>query len=34
MLLDVVHVGNDVEWLPGVASGQTMAIDGLALSGT
>jgi len=33
MLQSVVHVGNDVEWLPGVAAGQTLAIDGMALSG-
>jgi PmbA protein len=34
MLLDVVYVGNDVEWLPGLASGQTLAIDAIALSGS
>ncbi|MBW4030438.1 MAG: TldD/PmbA family protein [Acidobacteria bacterium] len=33
MLLDVVMVGNDVQWLPGTAAAQTLAIDGLALSG-
>ena len=33
MLQSVVHVGTDVEWLPGVAAGQTLAIDGMALSG-
>ena len=34
MLLDVTHVGSDVEWLPGVAAGQTVAIDGISLSGS
>ncbi|HMK62422.1 MAG TPA: metallopeptidase TldD-related protein, partial [Acidimicrobiales bacterium] len=33
MLLSVVHVGADVEWLPGVAAGQTLAIEGMTLSG-
>jgi PmbA protein len=34
MLQAVVHIGSDVEWLPGVAAGQTLAIDGMALSGS
>jgi PmbA protein len=34
MLLDLTHVGNDVEWLPGSAAGQTLAIDGIAVSGS
>lgn len=34
MLLDVSHVGADVAWLPGVAAGQTLAIDDLAVSGS
>ncbi len=34
MLLSVLHIGADVEWLPGVAAGQTLAIDGMALSGS
>ena len=34
MLQSVVHVGADVEWLPGVAAGQTLAIEGMSLSGT
>jgi PmbA protein len=34
MLLDVILVGNDVEWLPGSAAGQTVAIEGIALSGS
>jgi PmbA protein len=33
MLLDVSHVGNDVEWLPGSAAGQTVAIGAIAVSG-
>jgi PmbA protein len=33
MLLDVIHIGADVEWLPGVAAGQSVAVEGLALSG-
>jgi PmbA protein len=33
MLQSIIHVGNDVEWLPGVAAGQTLAIDGMVLSG-
>lgn len=33
MLLDVMLVGSDVQWLPGTAAGQTLAIDGVALSG-
>jgi PmbA protein len=34
MLLDVIFVGSDQEWLPGLAAGQSLAIDGVALSGT
>lgn len=33
MLQSVLHVGGDVEWLPGVAAGQTLAIDDMSLSG-
>lgn len=33
MLLGVVHVGADLEWLPGVAAGQTLAVADMALSG-
>ena len=33
MLLDIELVGNDVEWLPGSAAGQTLAISGIAVSG-
>lgn len=34
MLLDIVHVGSDVEWLPGNAAGQSMAIEGISVSGS
>ena len=34
MLLDLVHVGSDLEWLPGSAAGQTLAIENIAVSGT
>lgn len=33
MLLDVVAVGSDVEWLPGIAAGQTIAIAGVSVGG-
>lgn len=33
MLLDITHIGNDVEWLPGSSAGQTVAMSGIALSG-
>jgi PmbA protein len=33
MLQSVLHIGRDVEWLPGVAAGQTLAIGDIALSG-
>lgn len=34
MLLDVLYVGSDVEWLPGSAAGQSLAIEGIAVSGS
>jgi PmbA protein len=34
MLLDVMFVGNDVQWLPGTAAAQTVAIDAISLSGS
>jgi PmbA protein len=34
LLLDVTAVGADVEWLPGVAAGQSLAISDAAISGT
>jgi len=34
LLLDVSVVGADVEWLPGVAAGQTLAISDAAISGS
>jgi PmbA protein len=33
MLLDLSHVGSDMEWLPGGAVSPTLAIDGIAVSG-
>lgn len=33
MLLDVVAVGDDLEWLPGSAAGLSLAIEGIAVSG-
>ena len=33
MLQEVLHIGSDVEWLPGSAAGQTVAIDNIAVSG-
>ena len=33
MLQSLLHIGSDVEWLPGVAAGQTLAIDEMSLSG-
>jgi len=34
MLHDVIEIGGDEEWLPGLAAGVTLAVDGLALSGS
>jgi len=34
MLLDVIYVGNDVQWLPGLTAAQTLAIDNISLSGS
>jgi PmbA protein len=34
MLQSILHVGADLEWLPGIAAGQTLAIDDLQLSGS
>jgi PmbA protein len=33
LLLDIVAVGADVEWLPGIAAGQTLAVSDAAVSG-
>jgi PmbA protein len=33
MLLDVIALGNDLEWLPGSSAGLTLAIEGIAVSG-
>ena len=34
MLMDVLAVGSDLEWLPGGSAGVTLAIDGMSLSGS
>jgi PmbA protein len=34
MLQSVLHVGGDIEWLPGIAAGQTLAIGDMQLSGS
>jgi len=34
MLLDVVAIGNDIEWLPGLAAGQTIAISDITVTGS
>jgi PmbA protein len=34
MLQSVLHVGADIEWLPGIAAGQTLAIGDMQLSGS
>ncbi len=34
MLQAIVHVGGDVEWLPGIAAGQTLAVGDMQLSGS
>ncbi|HXW34445.1 MAG TPA: TldD/PmbA family protein [Acidimicrobiales bacterium] len=34
MLLSVTQIGADIEWLPGLSAGLTLAIDGMSLSGS
>ena len=34
MLQAILHIGGDVEWLPGIAAGQTLAIGDMQLSGS
>ncbi len=34
LLLDVLAIGSDVEWLPGLLAGQTLAISDAAISGS
>ncbi|HEY8080441.1 MAG TPA: TldD/PmbA family protein [Acidimicrobiales bacterium] len=34
LLLDVTAIGSDVDWLPGVAAGQTLAVSDAAVSGS
>jgi PmbA protein len=33
MLREVIAVGSDLEWLPGMAAGVTLAVDGISMSG-
>jgi PmbA protein len=33
MLMEIVAIGNDLEWLPGGSAGVTLAIEGVSLSG-
>ena len=33
MLLEVLEVGSDLEWLPGSAAGVTLAVDGVSIGG-
>lgn len=33
MLKDIVSIGNDVEWIPSVAAGVSIVVDGISLSG-
>jgi PmbA protein len=33
ILLSLVAVGSDVEWLPGIAAGQTLAVGDMQISG-
>jgi PmbA protein len=33
MLQSIVHIGADLEWLPGIAAGQTLAVADMQLSG-
>ncbi|HVX20227.1 MAG TPA: TldD/PmbA family protein [Acidimicrobiales bacterium] len=33
MLQSILHVGGDLEWLPGIAAGQTLAVGDMQLSG-
>jgi PmbA protein len=34
MLHDVVHVGSDLEWLPGGAAGMTLLLGEMSIAGT
>jgi PmbA protein len=34
MLLSIRHIGADIEWLPGIAAGQTLAVADMQLSGS
>ncbi len=34
MLMEILAIGSDIEWLPGGSAGVTLAVDGIALSGS
>jgi PmbA protein len=34
MLMDIQHIGNDIDWLPGSSAGVTLAIGEMSLGGT
>ena len=34
MLQSILHIGSDIEWLPGIAAGQTLAVGDMQLSGS
>jgi PmbA protein len=34
MLLDILYIGDDVEWLPGASAGQSLAIANISVSGS
>jgi hypothetical protein len=34
MLHDVLHVGSDLEWLPGGAAGMTLLLGEMSIAGT
>jgi len=34
MLLDIVHVGNDLRWLPGGGAGMTLLIGDMSIAGS
>lgn len=34
MLLDMVEIGNDIEWLPSLAAGVSLVIEGVSVSGS
>ena len=34
MLLDIVEIGSDIDWLPSSAAGVSLVIEGVSVSGT